>query len=97
MVYPRVIARRLSEHLPFMASENIIMAMVRAGGNRQVRSSYITQTVELSEIQLSVFPFGFDFPSSILIWFSKFDTLSDNKIISGRFNVLNKIRCLSFL
>ncbi|KAK3769729.1 hypothetical protein RRG08_062070 [Elysia crispata] len=35
VVYPRVIARRLSEHLPFMASENIIMAMVRAGGNRQ--------------------------------------------------------------
>lgn len=35
MVYPKVIARRLSQELPFMATENIIMAIVKAGGDRQ--------------------------------------------------------------
>lgn len=36
VVYPKVIERRINEELPFMASENIIMAMVRKGGDRQV-------------------------------------------------------------
>lgn len=31
-----VIAKRIREELPFMATENIIMAMVKAGGDRQV-------------------------------------------------------------
>jgi hypothetical protein len=31
-----VIERRLKLELPFMASENIIMAMVKAGADRQV-------------------------------------------------------------
>lgn len=35
VVYPKVIQRHISQELPFMASENIIMAMVKAGGNRQ--------------------------------------------------------------
>ncbi|KAG8956133.1 adenylosuccinase ade13 [Tulasnella sp. 419] len=35
VVYPKVIARRIAEELPFMATENIIMAMVKAGGDRQ--------------------------------------------------------------
>ncbi|KAG8995127.1 adenylosuccinase ade13 [Tulasnella sp. JGI-2019a] len=35
VVYPQVIARRISEELPFMATENIIMALVKAGGDRQ--------------------------------------------------------------
>ncbi len=35
VVYPRVIARRLDEELPFMATENILMAAVAAGGDRQ--------------------------------------------------------------
>ncbi|KAG9044312.1 adenylosuccinase ade13 [Tulasnella sp. UAMH 9824] len=35
VVYPKVIARRISEELPFMATENVIMAMVKAGGDRQ--------------------------------------------------------------
>jgi adenylosuccinate lyase len=35
VVYPQVIARRLAEELPFMASENILMAAVAAGGDRQ--------------------------------------------------------------
>lgn len=32
----QVIERRVNQELPFMASENIIMAMVKAGGDRQV-------------------------------------------------------------
>lgn len=35
VVYPKVIARRLAQELPFMATENIIMSMVKAGGDRQ--------------------------------------------------------------
>jgi len=34
-VYPQVIARRLAEELPFMATENILMAAASAGGDRQ--------------------------------------------------------------
>lgn len=35
VVYPAVIARRVSSELPFMATENILMAFVRRGGDRQ--------------------------------------------------------------
>lgn len=35
VVYPKVIARRIGQELPFMATENIIMAIVKAGGDRQ--------------------------------------------------------------
>ncbi|XP_069052979.1 adenylosuccinate lyase [Lepisosteus oculatus] len=35
VVYPKVIDRHIRHELPFMATENIIMAMVKAGGNRQ--------------------------------------------------------------
>uniref|UniRef100_A0A3Q3L3V0 Adenylosuccinate lyase n=1 Tax=Mastacembelus armatus TaxID=205130 RepID=A0A3Q3L3V0_9TELE len=35
VVYPKVIERHIRQELPFMATENIIMAMVKAGGNRQ--------------------------------------------------------------
>ncbi len=35
VVYPKVIARRISQELPFMATENIIMAFVKGGGDRQ--------------------------------------------------------------
>ncbi|KAK6091543.1 adenylosuccinase ade13 [Batrachochytrium dendrobatidis] len=35
VVYPQVISRRISQELPFMATENIIMAMVKLGGDRQ--------------------------------------------------------------
>jgi len=36
VVYPKVIERYISQELPFMSAENIIMAMVKAGGDRQV-------------------------------------------------------------
>jgi adenylosuccinate lyase len=35
VVYPNVIAKHLAEELPFMATENILMAAVSAGGDRQ--------------------------------------------------------------
>ena len=35
VVYPAVISRRIAEELPFMATENLIMAMVRRGADRQ--------------------------------------------------------------
>ncbi len=34
-VYPKVIGKRINEELPFMATENILMKAVKAGGNRQ--------------------------------------------------------------
>jgi adenylosuccinate lyase len=35
VVYPKVIASRVAAELPFMATENILMAAVKTGGNRQ--------------------------------------------------------------
>ncbi|KAI3650513.1 hypothetical protein MP228_003994 [Amoeboaphelidium protococcarum] len=35
VVYPNVIKKRIEQELPFMATENIIMAMVKCGGSRQ--------------------------------------------------------------
>ncbi|PSN58307.1 Adenylosuccinate lyase [Blattella germanica] len=35
VVYPKVIERHIKQELPFMSAENVIMAMVKAGGDRQ--------------------------------------------------------------
>jgi adenylosuccinate lyase len=35
VVYPNVIALHVAAELPFMATENVLMAAVKAGGNRQ--------------------------------------------------------------
>ena len=35
VVYPKVIEKRLMAELPFMATENVMMDAVKAGGNRQ--------------------------------------------------------------
>jgi adenylosuccinate lyase len=43
IVYPRVIARHLRDELPFMATENILMAAVSAGGDRQELHERIRQ------------------------------------------------------
>ncbi len=43
VVYPQVIGRILAEELPFMATENILMAAVRAGGDRQELHERIRQ------------------------------------------------------
>ncbi|KAF5306873.1 hypothetical protein FQA39_LY00103 [Lamprigera yunnana] len=36
IVYPKVINRHILQELPFMCAENIIMAMVKEGGDRQI-------------------------------------------------------------
>ncbi|KAG5650972.1 Phosphoribosylglycinamide formyltransferase [Sphagnurus paluster] len=41
VVYPKVIARRIAQELPFMATENVIMAIVKAGGDRQEAHEHI--------------------------------------------------------
>jgi adenylosuccinate lyase len=43
VVYPAVIEKQLAEELPFMASENILMAAVRQGGDRQELHERIRQ------------------------------------------------------
>jgi len=43
VVYPQVIASHLREELPFMATENILMAAVAAGGDRQELHECIRQ------------------------------------------------------
>lgn len=43
VVYPEVIGQRLSEELPFMASESILMDAVRGGGDRQELHERIRQ------------------------------------------------------
>ena len=64
VVYPKVIARRISQELPFMATENIIMAIVKTGGDRQaahekirVRRSYGREGVS-SRARLTLVPLG---------------------------------------
>ena len=39
VVYPEVIAKHIKQELPFMTAENVIMAVVKRGGNRQVRKT----------------------------------------------------------
>jgi adenylosuccinate lyase len=43
VVYPKVIASHVAAELPFMATENILMAAVKAGGNRQTLHEKIRQ------------------------------------------------------
>jgi adenylosuccinate lyase len=43
VVYPRVIASHVVAELPFMATENILMAAVKAGGHRQTLHEKIRQ------------------------------------------------------
>ena len=35
VVYPKVIEQHVNAELPFMATENVLMAMVKAGADRQ--------------------------------------------------------------
>lgn len=42
-VYPKVIARHVQNELPFMATENILMAAVKKGGDRQVLHEKLRQ------------------------------------------------------
>jgi adenylosuccinate lyase len=55
VVYPRVIAARVAAELPFMASENILMAGVKAGGNRQQLHEEIRQHSQAAAVQVKRF------------------------------------------
>ena len=52
VVYPRVIARNLGEELPFMATENILMDAVAAGGDRQKLHERIRQHSQAASHQV---------------------------------------------
>uniref|UniRef100_A0A1I8GNN5 Adenylosuccinate lyase n=2 Tax=Macrostomum lignano TaxID=282301 RepID=A0A1I8GNN5_9PLAT len=52
VVYPMVIQRHLKEELPFMATENILAAMVKAGGNRQECHEVIRQLSQQAAAQV---------------------------------------------
>ncbi|KAI6095398.1 hypothetical protein EDD16DRAFT_1528641, partial [Pisolithus croceorrhizus] len=60
VVYPNVIARRIAQELPFMATENLIMAIVKRGGDRQEAH----EKIRVSEMVLSE-AFADDAPSRI--------------------------------
>ncbi len=54
VVWPKMIAARVRNELPFMATENILMAAVKAGGDRQelheaIREHSMAAVVELKE------------------------------------------------
>jgi len=62
-VFPKVISRNIEKVLPFMATENIIIAMVKIGGDRQVNIRHYT----------NINIFGFDIKCDPIIfqpWFS---------------------------
>jgi len=48
-VYPAIIARNVERELPFMATENIIIAVVKHGGDRQVRKSTVERKRDKSD------------------------------------------------
>jgi len=52
VVYPKVIAAHVKAELPFMASENILMAAVRAGGDRQKLHEKIRQHSQAAAAQV---------------------------------------------
>jgi adenylosuccinate lyase len=54
VVYPEVIARHLDAELPFMASENILMAAVALGGDRQRLHEAIRQHSQLAAAEVKL-------------------------------------------
>ena len=55
VVYPKVIAARVAAELPFMATENILMAAVKAGGDRQKLHEKIRQHSHAAAAQVKQF------------------------------------------
>ena len=55
VVYPKVIAARVAAELPFMATENIMMAAVKAGGDRQKLHEKIRQHSHAAAAQVKQF------------------------------------------
>lgn len=54
VVYPKVIEKRLRQELPFMASENIMMDAVKAGGDRQELHERIREHSQAAGRQVKV-------------------------------------------
>lgn len=52
VVYPKTIAKNLNEELPFMATENILMKCVAAGGDRQELHERIRQHSQAAAYQV---------------------------------------------
>ena len=52
VVYPKTIAKHLAEELPFMATENILMRAVAAGGDRQELHERIRQHSQAAALQV---------------------------------------------
>ena len=52
VVYPKVIAAHVQAELPFMATENILMAGVKAGGSRQVLHESIREHSQAAAAQV---------------------------------------------
>ena len=55
VVYPKTIAARLEAELPFMATENILMAAVKAGGDRQALHERIRKHAQAAARQVKQF------------------------------------------
>jgi adenylosuccinate lyase len=55
VVYPKVIASHVAAELPFMATENILMAAVKAGGDRQQLHEKIRQYSHAAAAQVKQF------------------------------------------
>ncbi len=55
VVYPKVIAAHVEAELPFMATENILMAAVKAGGNRQKIHEKIRVHSQAAAAQIKMF------------------------------------------
>jgi adenylosuccinate lyase len=86
VVYPKVIAARVAAELPFMASENILMAAVKAGGNRQVLHEKIRLHSQAAAAQVKQFGRNNDLIDRLKadIGFNKIDfekVLNPNKYI----------------
>ena len=54
VVYPKMIARHIAAELPFMATENILMAAVKAGGDRQTLHEAIRQHSQDAAYQVKI-------------------------------------------
>ncbi len=55
VVYPKVISAHVAAELPFMATENILMAAVKAGGNRQQLHEKIRRHSLAAAEQIKIF------------------------------------------
>lgn len=90
VVYPKVIDKHIKQELPFMATENIIMAMVAAGGNRQECHEKIRQLSQKAAERVKMEGLDNDLVERVKTdpYFSpivnKLDVLLDAKTFIGR-------------